>query len=154
MVWNRVRIRRTRAAHPSQEFPGAVPTESDFYVLCKHHATQIIRTFLVTWNNKNRISSLPKKKVFPKVFSEENPVACVTGVSNRVIARKLEKKGWRVPSFPSPSPVIHFFFCSCPSFLDEPREETLATQAKNPVVPFDSLRRALNLRNLPGRLTL
>ena len=29
---------------------------------------------------------------------------------------------------PSPSPVI-LFFCSCPSFLDEPREETLATQA-------------------------
>ena len=25
--------------------------------------------------------------------------------------------------------VIHFFFCSCPSFLDEPRKETLATQA-------------------------
>ena len=24
---------------------------------------------------------------------------------------------------------IHFFCCSCPSFLDEPREETLATQA-------------------------
>ena len=24
---------------------------------------------------------------------------------------------------------ILFFFCSCPSFLDEPREETLATQA-------------------------
>ena len=37
--------------------------------------------------------------------------------------------GQAVPSFPSPSPVIHFF-CSCPSFLDEPREETLATQAK------------------------
>ena len=37
--------------------------------------------------------------------------------------------GQAVPSFPSPSPVIHFFFCSCPSFLDEPREETLATQA-------------------------
>ena len=36
-----------------------------------------------------------------------------------------------VPSFPSPSRVIHFlfFFCSCPSFLDEPRQETLATQA-------------------------
>ena len=32
--------------------------------------------------------------------------------------------------FPSPFPVIHFFFCSCPSFLDQPREETLATQAK------------------------
>ena len=25
--------------------------------------------------------------------------------------------------------VGSFFFCSCPSFLDEPREETLATQA-------------------------
>ena len=66
-------------------------------------------------------------------------LACVASVSNRVIARKLErkqKKDWRgrgrgeeeeVPSFPSPSPVIHFFFCPCPSFLDEPREETLAT---------------------------
>ena len=37
--------------------------------------------------------------------------------------------GQAVPSLPCPSPVIHFFFCSCPSFLDEPREETLATQA-------------------------
>ena len=33
-------------------------------------------------------------------------------------------------TFPSPSPVIHVFFGSCPSFLDEPREETLATQAR------------------------
>ena len=39
--------------------------------------------------------------------------------------------GQAVPSLPSPSPVIHFF-CSCPSFLYEPREETLATQAKKP----------------------
>ena len=37
------------------------------------------------------------------------------------------KKG-SFPS-PSPSPVIHFVFCSCLSFLDEPREKTLATQA-------------------------
>ena len=37
-------------------------------------------------------------------------IACVASVSHRVIARK-------------------FFFCSRPSFLDEPREETLATQA-------------------------
>ena len=30
----------------------------------------------------------------------------------------------------SPPPFPSFmFFCSCPSFLDEPREETLATQA-------------------------
>ena len=38
--------------------------------------------------------------------------------------------GQPVPSFPSPSPIIHFF-CSCPSFLDEPRKDTLATQANN-----------------------
>ena len=67
-------------------------------------------------------------------------VACVASVSNRVIARTLERKQKKVegggggekrkPSFPSPSPVIHFFLLlSCPSFLDEPREETLATQA-------------------------
>ena len=37
--------------------------------------------------------------------------------------------GQAVPSFPSPSPVIHFF-CSRSNFLDEPREEMLATQAK------------------------
>ena len=47
-------------------------------------------------------------------------LACLASVSNRVIARKLERKqknGWRgrgrgeeVPSFPSPSPVIPFFF--------------------------------------------
>ena len=35
----------------------------------------------------------------------------------------------KVRAFPSPFPVIHFFFRSCPSFLDEPRKETLATQA-------------------------
>ena len=28
-----------------------------------------------------------------------------------------------------PPPPSFIFFCSCPSFLDEPREETLATQA-------------------------
>ena len=31
---------------------------------------------------------------------------------------------------PLPLPRHSFFFCSCPSFLDEPREETLATQAR------------------------
>ena len=56
-------------------------------------------------------------------------LACVPSVSNRVIARKLEreqkKKGGRgrgrgvipLPS-PSPSPVIPFF-CSRPNFLEE-----------------------------------
>ena len=42
--------------------------------------------------------------------------------------KRLRGRGEEVPSFPSPSPIIHFF-CCCPSFLDEPREETLATQA-------------------------
>ena len=49
-------------------------------------------------------------------------VACVASVSNRVIARKLELS-------PPPSSSFIFFFRSCPSFLDEPRKETLATQA-------------------------
>ena len=31
---------------------------------------------------------------------------------------------------PPPPPSFIFFFYSCPSFLDEPREETLATQAR------------------------
>ena len=34
-----------------------------------------------------------------------------------------EKKG------SPPPPPSFIFFCSCPSFLDEPREEALATQA-------------------------
>ena len=38
--------------------------------------------------------------------------------------RAEAKKRLKAP--PSPS---FMFFCSCPSFLDEPREETLATQA-------------------------
>ena len=51
-------------------------------------------------------------------------LACVASVSNRVITRRLERKQKK---------GIHFF-CSCPSFLDEPREETLATQAiKHPI---------------------
>ena len=102
-------------------------------------------------------------------------LACVASVSNRVIARKLErkqKKGWRGrggekrkrlpanPTIPENAPWNFtvrfickltarqnrnitnrlpldylslprhsFFFCSCQSFLDEPREETLAMQA-------------------------
>ena len=40
----------------------------------------------------------------------------------------LRSKRFQSSYIPSPSPVIHFFFYSCPSFLDEPREETLATQ--------------------------
>ena len=48
------------------------------------------------------------------------------------ISKKVEGGSF----FPLPLPrhsFIHFFFFfrSCPSFLDEPREETLATQAKD-----------------------
>ena len=52
-------------------------------------------------------------------------VACVAIA--RELERKQKKKG--LNSFPSPFPSFIFFFGSCPSFLDEPREETLATQA-------------------------
>ena len=45
--------------------------------------------------------------------------------------RAEAKKRWFLRS-PPPPPSFIFFFCSCPSFLDEPREETLATQASLP----------------------
>ena len=48
--------------------------------------------------------------------------------------KRLRGRGEEVPSFPSPSPIIHFF-CCCSSFLDEPREETLATQARSNYSP-------------------
>ena len=68
-------------------------------------------------------------------------LACVASVSNRVIREsyweRKQKKGWRGMGrgeeetfVPLPLPRHSFFFCSCPSFLDEPREETLATQAR------------------------
>ena len=40
-----------------------------------------------------------------------------------------EKRKLSGSFFPLPLPCDSFFFCSSPSFLDEPREETLATQA-------------------------
>ena len=61
------------------------------------------------------------------------PLACVASVSNRVIARKLEWKQKKVELRSPPPPPLLIFFCSCPSFLDEPREETLATQATYPL---------------------
>ena len=57
-------------------------------------------------------------------------VACVASVSNRVIARKLERK--QKKNFPLPL-LRHsfFFFCSCPSFLDEPTQATAGAKLKN-----------------------
>ena len=48
---------------------------------------------------------------------------------------KGQGEGRRGSFFPLPSPVIHFF-CSCSSFLDEPREETLATQGTTETTYF------------------
>ena len=49
---------------------------------------------------------------------------------------------------PLPLPRHSFFFCSCPSFLDEPREETLATQARGglPIYLEEDLQRVQNRR--------
>ena len=60
-------------------------------------------------------------------------VACVASVSNRVIARKLERKQKKRLKGEKKGQkkrlkASFISFCSCPSFLDEPREETLATQ--------------------------
>ena len=54
-------------------------------------------------------------------------LACAASVSSRVITRKLERKQ-KKKGFPLPLPRHSIFFCSGPGFLDEPREETLATQ--------------------------
>ena len=43
--------------------------------------------------------------------------------------------------FPPPPPSFIFFFCSCPSFLDEPREETLPTQVTQAI--FTLLKRTI-----------
>ena len=49
---------------------------------------------------------------------------------------KGKGEGRRGSFFPLPLPRHSFFFCSCPSFLDEPREETLATQATTETTYF------------------
>ena len=82
-------------------------------------------------------------------------IACVASVSNRVIARKLDRKqkkrlkgegrgeeggGGSFISLPLRRHSF-FFFCSCPSFLDEPREETLPTQATQAI--FTLLKRTI-----------
>ena len=48
---------------------------------------------------------------------------------SREVCASLRSKRFQSSFFPLPLPR-HIFFCSCPSFLNEPREETLATQAK------------------------
>ena len=72
-------------------------------------------------------------------------VACVASVSNRVITRKLEVEGGGggVPSFPSLSPVIPFFFSLVPAFLDELARKRLLRRLVGsffplplPVIPF------------------
>ena len=84
-------------------------------------------------------------------------VACVASVSNRVIARKLEVEGGGggVPSFPSPSPVIPFFFSLVPAFLDELARKRLLRRLVGsffplplPVIPFFFLSTQLFSTNL------
>ena len=51
--------------------------------------------------------------------------------------KRLKGEGRRGSFFPLPLPRhSFFFFCSCSSFLDEPREETLATQATTETTYF------------------
>ena len=71
-------------------------------------------------------SKLPDLNFGRCVLDARNP-SLRSKRSNRVIARKLERTQKEGSSPPPPS---FFFFCSRSNFLDEPREETLATQAK------------------------
>ena len=80
----------------------------------------------------------PAQQAFPIELLGESQ----SGSKKKVEGGGGEEK--RKPSFPSPSPVILFFFCSCPSFLDEPREETLATQATMVVKYLDHNNGELN----------
>ena len=64
------------------------------------------------------------------VIDKDYFLACVASVSNRVIARIRAEAKKKVVPLPLPCHSC-FFFCSCPSFVDEPREETLATQANH-----------------------
>ena len=61
-----------------------------------------------------------------------------------------QKKGWRGRGRGEeetlPLPRHPFFFCSCPSFLDEPREETLATQATSKGASFKCVLAGLYFR--------
>ena len=97
--------------------------QSAAFVICDHksdetrsvtHENKVYLVWLMFWILSNKHYT---HRANQKLRSWANAVFQNRGVC-----------GQAVPSFPSPFPVIHFF-CSCPSFLDEPREETLATQA-------------------------
>ena len=80
---------------------------------------------------------------------------CGSGDSSLVSFYKCKSSDWarilRIPFldnifwislgsfFPLPLPrhSFFFFFCSCPSFLDEPRQETLAPQARISLTVFE-----------------
>ena len=101
--------------------------QSNAFVICDHKSDE---TRSVTHENKAYLVWL----MFPMLSNQHYPHRA--NQKRRSWAKAVFQKrgvcGQAVPSFPSPSPsavILFFFFCSCLSFLDEPREETLATQA-------------------------
>ena len=62
-------------------------------------------------------------------------------------SKRFQSSYWAKVRAEAKKKVIHFF-CSCPSFLDEPREETLATQARENALEHKNKKPGLNL--IPG----
>ena len=97
--------------------------QSKAFVICDHKSDE---TRSVTHVNKACLVWL----MFRMLSNQHYPHRANQRLRSwaKAVFQKRGVCGQAVPSFPSFSPVIDFF-CSCPSFLDEPREETLATQA-------------------------
>ena len=80
----------------------------------------------VIFAGKRFVASQPAQQAFPIELLRESQSK--TKVEGEGEGRRGRGRGSFVPL---PLPHHSCVFCSCPSFLDEPREETLATQASS-----------------------
>ena len=111
--------------------------QSKTFVICDHKSDE---TRSVTHENKAYLVWL----MFRMLSNQHYPQSEAAFVGERSFSKSwgLRASGSFVPL---PLPSHSLFFCSCPSFLDEPREETLATQATR-LVTIYLLISALNNR--------
>ena len=118
-------------------YPVLVPKNCVIFIGCNFES----RASQVGLHKQKKVCCVNKR-----LLQSALSLACVASVSNRVIARKLEREqkrkgAWKgegegergeeetaLPSFPSPSPVNHFFPLLS-QFSRRTRAETLTTQA-------------------------